>query len=147
MSRRIPALKIKVPMTNKISVIKELGVLTHMPDEDSLTVRGYLIWLRKGLTEYRFLTKSSIWRVRNILCRCNGLFLIDMPHWQCSPGNVRPGIYAHFLSLTDSFTATEAGMILSAFGSWLQALWELGDSGGPSMLFQPTGLSTTIQAW
>jgi hypothetical protein len=42
-SRRIPTLKIEVPMTNKISVIKELGVLTHMPDGDSLTVRGYLI--------------------------------------------------------------------------------------------------------
>lgn len=92
-SRRIPTLKIEGPMTNKISVIKELGVLTHMPDGDSLTVRGYLIRLRKGLIEYRFLTKSSIWRVRNIVCRCNGLFLIDMPHWRCSPGNVRPGTF------------------------------------------------------
>lgn len=51
------------------------------------------------------------------------------------------------LSLTDSSAATEAGTILSAFGSWLQALWEHGDSGGPSTLFQPTGLSTTIQTW
>ena len=52
-----------------------------------------------------------------------------------------------FLVLTDSSTATEAGTILSAFGSWLQALWEHNDSGGPSILFQPTGLSATIQAW
>jgi len=80
-------------MTNKISVIKELGILTHMPDGDSLTVRRYLTRLRKGLIEYRFSTKSSIWRVLNIVCRCNGLFLIDMPHWRCSPGNVRLGIF------------------------------------------------------
>ena len=79
-SRRIPTSKTEGPMTNKISVIKELGVLTHMPDGDSLTVSRYLIRLRKGLIEYRFSTKSSIWRVRNIVCRCNGLFLIDMPH-------------------------------------------------------------------
>jgi hypothetical protein len=45
-SHRIPTLKIEGPMTNKISVIKELGVLTHMPDGDSLTVRRYLIRLR-----------------------------------------------------------------------------------------------------
>jgi len=80
-------------MTNKISAIKELGVLTHMPDGDSLTVRTYLIRLRKGLIEYRFSTKSSIWRVQNIACHCSGLFLIGMPHWRCSLGNVRPGIF------------------------------------------------------
>lgn len=44
-----PMLKIEGPMTNKISVIKELGILTHMPDGDSLTVRRYMIRLRKGL--------------------------------------------------------------------------------------------------
>jgi hypothetical protein len=51
------------------------------------------------------------------------------------------------LSLTDSFSAIEAGTMLSAFGSWLQALWEHDDPGGPSIVFQPTGLSATIQAW
>lgn len=65
-SRRILTLNIDANMTNKISTIKELGVLTHMPDGDSLTVSRHLIRLRKGLIEYRFSTKSSIWRVQNI---------------------------------------------------------------------------------
>lgn len=92
-SHRIPTLKIEVPMTNKISVIKELGVLTHMPDGDSLTVRRYLIQLRKDLIKHRFSTESSIWRVQNIVCPCNGLSPIGMLHWQCNSSNVRPGIF------------------------------------------------------
>jgi hypothetical protein len=58
-SSRIPTLKTEVPMTNKISLIKELGVLTHMPDGNSLTVRGCLIRIHMGLIDYRFSTKSS----------------------------------------------------------------------------------------
>lgn len=41
----------------------------------------------------------------------------------------------------------EAGIILSAFGSWMQALWDNGGPDGPSMLFRPTELLATIDAW
>ncbi|KAI0270022.1 midasin [Gloeopeniophorella convolvens] len=39
---------------------------------------------------------------------------------------------------------TEPAITLSAFGSWLQALWEHGDPSGPSIILQPTQLSATI---
>lgn len=69
-----------------------------------------------------------------------------MLHGQRNQGNVRLlGIFTFFL--TDSSTAGDAGTMLSAFGSWLQALWDHDDPGGPSILFQPTELSMTIQAW
>jgi hypothetical protein len=51
------------------------------------------------------------------------------------------------LPLMKSSTAGDAGIILSAFGSWLQALWDHGDPGGPSILFRPTELLTTIHSW
>jgi hypothetical protein len=41
----------------------------------------------------------------------------------------------------------DAGVILSAFGSWMQALWDHGGPDGPSILFQPAELLTTIDAW
>jgi len=134
-------------MTNKISVIKELGVLTHMPDGDSLAVRRYLIHLRKGLIELQVLDQ-----IIDLACSEHRMSLQRFIPYRHATLAVQSGkgsswYFSHCLSLTDSSTATEAGTILSAFGSWLQALWEHGDSGGPSTLFQPTGLSTTIQAW
>jgi len=59
-SRRMPTLDTEVPRTNKISIIRELGVLTNMPDEGSLTVRRFSTQPHLGLIEYRFSTKSSI---------------------------------------------------------------------------------------
>jgi len=44
-------------------------------------------------------------------------------------------------------SASEAGIMLSAIGSWLQALWDHDDPSGPSILFQPTELVATIQIW
>ena len=41
-SSRTPMSKIDLPRTDKISVIRELGVLAHMPDGDSFTVRHYI---------------------------------------------------------------------------------------------------------
>lgn len=51
------------------------------------------------------------------------------------------------VTLTDSSTVGEAGTILSAFASWLQALWDHDDPCGPSILFQPAELLTTAKAW
>ncbi|KAI9508874.1 midasin nuclear AAA ATPase [Russula earlei] len=87
--------RIEAPKTDKISVIKELGILTHIPDGDSLA---------------RFIP------------------------------------YRHATWAAQSGEPSKAGIILSAFGSWLQSLWDHGDPSGPSILLQPTELSTTIQA-
>ena len=49
--------------------------------------------------------------------------------------------------MINSSTADEAGTTLSAFGLWLQALWDHGDPCGPSILFQPAELLATVQTW
>ncbi len=136
-----------MPRINKISVIKELGILTHMRDGDSLTVRGYLKRLYKGLSWIQVLNQ-----IVDLACSEHRMSLerfIPYRHatlatqsGKCTSWNFSP-----CPPLINSSTATEGGTILSAFGSWLQALWEHDDSGGPSILFQPTELSTTIQVW
>jgi hypothetical protein len=62
-------------------------------------------------------------------------------------GNVRLLVIFMSVIMTNSSTAGEAGTTLSAFGSWLQALWNHGDSCGPAILFQPVELLTTVQTW
>lgn len=52
--------RIEVPMTEKISIIKELGILVHMPDGDSLPVRIHSMRLNTVLTGHRFLSKLFI---------------------------------------------------------------------------------------
>lgn len=57
---------------------------------------------------------------------------------------LRPSL---LLSLTSHETVGDAGVILSAFGSWMQALWDHGGPDGPSILFQPMELLATVEAW
>ncbi|KAH9969750.1 P-loop containing nucleoside triphosphate hydrolase protein [Russula dissimulans] len=104
--------KIEVPRTDRISVIKELGILTHIPDGNSLTICDQIIDL--ACSDHRMSLQRFI-------------------------------TYRHATWVTQSGKSGEAGITLSAIGSWLQALWDHGDPSGPSILFQPTELATTIQ--
>jgi hypothetical protein len=146
-SRRTPMLKIEEPRTNKISVIRELGILAQMPDGDSLNVRRYSIGSSQGSNLIQILNQ-----IIDLACSERRMLLQRFIPYRHATLAVQSGkcsswYFSPSLSLTDSSTVTEAGTILSAFGSWLQALWEHDDPVGPSILFQPTGLSATIQAW
>ncbi|KAH9080394.1 midasin [Lactarius deliciosus] len=98
---------------NKTSVIKELAILAHMHDANSLTVLGQLI---------------------------------DLGRSDC-PMSLRRFIqYQHATRAAESGNLGEAGIILSAFGSWMQGLWDHGGPDGPSILFRPTELLATVDA-
>ncbi|KAH9065293.1 midasin [Lactarius vividus] len=72
--------------------------------------------------------------------------LIDLGRSDC-PMSLRRFIqYQHTIRTAKSRNIGDAGIILSAFGSWMQGLWDHGGPDGPSILFRPTELLATVDA-
>ncbi|KAH9179366.1 midasin [Lactarius sanguifluus] len=114
-----PAPKNEALRINRTSVIKELAILAHMHDANSLTVLGQLIDLGRSdcsISLRRFIQYQHATRAAE---SGNRSFSSDLG---------------------------EAGIILSTFGSWMQGLWDHGGPDGPSILFRPTELLATVDA-